>query len=80
MFRPGRKRGLNAQRPIEANANTLILLPLLGAQPTWPDLVLASSRSDTAMVNQLRETHAGLVVLATHDPGAAAALAEAETA
>ena len=35
---------------------------------------------DTAMLNQLRETHPGLVVLATHDPGAAAALAEAETA
>jgi hypothetical protein len=38
-------------------------------------------RRSTAMLNQLRETHPGLVVLATHDPGAAAAvLAEAEHA
>ena len=34
---------------------------------------------DTAMLNSLRETHPGLVVLARHDAGAAA-LAEAETA
>ena len=27
------------------DANTLILLPLSGAQPTWRDLLLASSRS-----------------------------------
>ena len=37
-------------------------------------------RRSTAMLNQLRETIPGLVVLATHDPGAAAVLAEAETA
>lgn len=37
-------------------------------------------RRSTAMLNQLRETCPGLVVLATHDPGAAAALAKAETA
>jgi N-acyl homoserine lactone hydrolase len=35
-------------------------------------------RHSTAMLNQLRANHPGLVVLATHDPGAAAALAEAE--
>jgi N-acyl homoserine lactone hydrolase len=35
-------------------------------------------RRSTAMLNQLRQTHPGLVVLATHDPGAAAALAAAE--
>jgi N-acyl homoserine lactone hydrolase len=32
------------------------------------------------LVSQLTETRRGLVVLATHDPGAAAALAKAETA
>lgn len=32
------------------------------------------------MLNQLRRANPGLVVLATHDPGAATALAEAETA
>jgi N-acyl homoserine lactone hydrolase len=37
-------------------------------------------RRSTAMLNQLRRANPGLVVLATHDPGAAAALAEAETA
>jgi N-acyl homoserine lactone hydrolase len=37
-------------------------------------------RRSTAMLNQLNETRPGLVVLATHDPGAAAALAKAETA
>jgi N-acyl homoserine lactone hydrolase len=37
-------------------------------------------RRSTAMLNQLRENHPGLVVLATHDPGAAATLAEAEIA
>ncbi len=35
-------------------------------------------RRSTVLLDQLRETHPGLVVLATHDPGAAAALAEAE--
>jgi N-acyl homoserine lactone hydrolase len=35
-------------------------------------------RHSTAMVNQLRANHPGLVVLATHDPSAAAALAGAE--
>ena len=37
-------------------------------------------RRSTAMLNQLRETCPGLVVLATHDPGAVAALAKAENA
>src|SRR5262245_21199221 len=36
---------INPQRPITADANTLISLPLLGAQRTWRDLLLASSRS-----------------------------------
>jgi hypothetical protein len=31
--------------PIAADTNTLISLPLLGAQRTWRDLRLASSRS-----------------------------------
>jgi N-acyl homoserine lactone hydrolase len=35
-------------------------------------------RRSTAMLNQLRQANPGLVVLATHDPGAAAALAQAE--
>jgi N-acyl homoserine lactone hydrolase len=35
-------------------------------------------RRSTAMLNQLRRANPGLVVLATHDPGAATALAEAE--
>jgi N-acyl homoserine lactone hydrolase len=35
-------------------------------------------RQSTALLNQLRANHLGLVVLATHDPGAAVALAEAE--
>jgi N-acyl homoserine lactone hydrolase len=34
----------------------------------------------TAMLNQLREHTPGLVVLAAHDPGAAAALANAASA
>lgn len=34
-------------------------------------------RHSTVMMNQLRQAHPGLVVLATHDPGAAAALAAA---
>jgi N-acyl homoserine lactone hydrolase len=34
-------------------------------------------RRSTAMLNQLRQANPGLVVLATHDPGAATALAEA---
>jgi hypothetical protein len=32
---------INPQRPIAADANTLILLPLSGTQPTWRDLLLA---------------------------------------
>jgi hypothetical protein len=36
---------INPLRPVDADANTLILLPLSGAQPTWRDLLLASSRS-----------------------------------
>jgi N-acyl homoserine lactone hydrolase len=35
-------------------------------------------RRSTALLNRLRASHPGLVVLATHDPGAAAALAKAE--
>ena len=35
-------------------------------------------RRSTAMLNQLQQAHPGLVVLATHDPGAEAALAAAE--
>ena len=34
---------INPQRPIAADANALILLPLSGAQPTWRDLLVASS-------------------------------------
>ncbi len=37
-------------------------------------------RRSSAKLNALRQATPGLVVLATHDPGAAAALAEAETA
>ena len=36
-------------------------------------------RRSTAMLNQLRQGNLGLVMLATHDPGAATALAKAET-
>jgi hypothetical protein len=32
---------INPQRPIAADANTLILLLLSGTQPTWRDLLLA---------------------------------------
>ena len=41
-------------RPVEADADTLILLPLSGAQPTWRDLLLASSRSKMTRCRQRR--------------------------
>jgi hypothetical protein len=36
---------INPQRTIAADANTLVSLPLSGAQPTWQDLLLARPRS-----------------------------------
>ncbi len=35
----------NPPRPIMTDANTLISLPLSGAQPTWRDMLVAASRS-----------------------------------
>src|SRR6266568_3641424 len=36
---------INPPGSVKTDANTLILLPLSGAHPTWRDLLLASSRS-----------------------------------
>jgi hypothetical protein len=36
---------INPPGPVMTDANTLILLRLSGAQPTWRDLLLTSSRS-----------------------------------
>jgi hypothetical protein len=36
---------INPLGSVMTDANTLILLPLSGAQPTWRDLLLTSSRS-----------------------------------
>ena len=40
----GGQRVENSKRPAEADASTLILLPLSEAQPTWRDPLLTSSR------------------------------------
>ena len=46
---------INLLRPVEADANTLILLALSGSQPTWQDLLLASSRSKMTHNRQLAD-------------------------
>ncbi|MGH9806663.1 MAG: hypothetical protein ACRD9W_05285 [Terriglobia bacterium] len=45
---------INPPRPFVTDANTLISLPLSGAQPTWRDIPVAASRSKMTRLEHRR--------------------------
>ena len=51
---------INPLRPVVTDANTLISLPLSGAQPTWRDMLVAASRSKMTQRRQLSASLAAI--------------------